>query len=137
MKCTFFGHRNAPFFLKNELIKCIENLIKENDVKVFYVGTQGVFDSLVWESLNELKRIYSNILCYKVLAYLPIKEKCDSENTIYPEGLENVPKRLVIIKRNEWMIERSDIVITYIRHSGGAETFSALAKRKGKRVIEL
>ena len=137
MKCSFFGHRNAPFSLKNELARCIENLIKENDAKVFYVGTQGAFDNLVWESLSELKRNYPDILCYKVLAYLPTKEKFDSEDTIYPEGLETVPRRFAIIKRNEWMIEHSDTVITYVRHSGGAETFSSLANRKGKRVIEV
>ena len=119
------------------MIKCIEKLINESDTNVFYVGTQGVFDSLVWESLTELKRIYPNIVCYKVLAYLPIKEKYDSENTIYPEGLENVPRRFSIRKRNEWMIEHSDIVVSYVRHSGGAETFSSLGKRKGKRVIEV
>ena len=80
MKCTFFGHRNAPFDLKNELIKCIEKLINESDTNVFYIGTQGRFDILVWESLTELKRTYPSIICYRVLAYLPIKEKSDLQS---------------------------------------------------------
>ena len=36
------------------------------------------------------------------------------------------------------MIERSDVVITYVTHSfGGAAKFKKLAKRKKKTVVEL
>jgi len=51
-----------------------------------------------------------------VLAYLPTeKNKYDNlTNTIYPEGLETVPKRFAISWRNKWMIEQSDIVVTYV-----------------------
>jgi len=137
MKCTFFGHRNVPYSLKSELINCIEKLICEKDAKLFYVGTQGTFDRLVWESLSVLKSNHPHIICYKVLAYFPTNDSYNSENTIYPEGLETVPRKLAIAKRNEWMINQTDAVISYVRHSGGADRFVNLAKRKGKRVIEL
>ena len=39
--------------------------------------------------------------------------------------------------RNRWMLERSDIVVTYVRSPGGAAKFKALAERKGKHVIEV
>ncbi len=137
MKCTFFGHRNAPLSVKTKLTECIEKLIKENGARVFYVGTQGSFDRLVWESLCVLKSNHPHIICYKVLAYFPVNNDCNPGNTLYPEGLEAVPRKFAISKRNEWMISQADAVISYISHSGGADTFVNLAKRKGKLVIEL
>lgn len=42
------------------------------------------------------------------------------DDTIYPD-LEKVPKRLAIIKRNEWVVNNSDFLIAYVKYSGGAE----------------
>lgn len=40
--------------------------------------------------------------------------------------------------RNKWMVEQSDIVISYIERSGGgAAKVVEYAERKGKRVINL
>lgn len=137
MVCSFFGHRNAPHGLEPELIGCIKKLIMENNAKVFYVGTQGEFDRIVWNTLSILKNKYPHINCYKVLAYLPTNKEYGGEDTIYPEGLETVPRKLAIIKRNEWMINNSDMIVSYVRHSGGADTFVDLARRKGKFIVEI
>ena len=41
-------------------------------------------------------------------------------------------------KRNAWMINESDFVVTYVRYStGGAAHFKELAEKKGKIVINL
>jgi hypothetical protein len=62
----------------------------------------------------------------------------DYSDTVFPEGLEKIPPRFAISKRNRWMIEHSDYVVTYVRHSfGGAAQFKALAEKKGKKAIEL
>ncbi len=54
------------------------------------------------------------------------------------KGIETVPKRFAISWRNKWMIEQSDVVVTYVTHGfGGAWQFKALAQRQGKTVIEL
>lgn len=137
MKCTFFGHRNTASVIKPALTNCIEKLILQNNAKIFYVGTHGAFDRIVWEILCLLKEIYPHIICYKVLAYLPSNNIEAPESTIYPEGLEALPKKFAILKRNEWMVNTADTVIAYVRHPGGADTFTKMAKRKGKLVIEL
>ena len=55
--------------------------------------------------------------------------------TIYPP-LENVPKRLAIIKRNEWMVDHADVIVAYVLHEwGGASTMLQYAVRKGKEII--
>ncbi len=138
MVCTFFGHSYAGAQIKPELTEVLRNLIeKENNIK-FLVGNHGNFDIMVWEALASLKKEYGHIICYKVLAYMPRSSAQGGENTVFPEGLESVPKRIAILKRNEWMIENSDTVITYVWHSaGGAYKFKEFAKKQGKRIIEL
>ena len=60
------------------------------------------------------------------------------EDTLYPEGLETVPKKFAINKRNEWMILNSDISICYVyKTTGGAAKFKGKAEKKGLRIISL
>ena len=60
------------------------------------------------------------------------------EDTILPSGIENIPKKFAISYRNQWMIEQSEYVITYVTHSfGGAAQFEAMAKKKGERIIQI
>ena len=66
------------------------------------------------------------------------KNEYDSfTNTVYPEGIETVPKRFAISWRNKWMLKESDYVVTYITHTWrGAAQFAESAKRQ-KNVINL
>ena len=137
MTCTFFGHRDTPQAVKPVLKTVLQELI-EQGVRQFYVGNQGNFDAMVTGVLKELEQSHG-IRFEIVLAYLP-KEKDPFYEThsILPEGIENVPPRFAIEYRNKWMIEHSDIVVSYVRRSfGGAAKFKALAIKKGKTVIEL
>ena len=106
---------------------------------MFYVGNNGNFDSIVRRQLEDLSRTYP-ITYGVVLAYLPTKksEYEDYTNTILPEGIETAPKRFAISYRNKWMIQQSDVVVTYVTHSfGGAAQFKEMAERQGKTIIEL
>ena len=70
--------------------------------------------------------------------YLPKGAGAGFDDTMFPEGLELVHPRYAIERRNLWMLERSDYVVTYVHHSwGGAAKFAALAERQGKRMIRL
>ncbi len=142
MTATFFGHRDAPSTIEPYLRAAIIDLIESKGVKLFYVGNQGAFDRTAIRVLRGLKEEYPQIQYYVVLAYVPHnKERLgleDSDSTIYPECLDKTPPKYAIIKRNRWMIERADFVITYVTHiTGGAADFKALAERKGKTVINL
>lgn len=141
--CTFFGHADSPTNIKKEIQKVIEDLILQKGVNTFYVGTNGNFDRMVQSVLIDLKKQYPNLECYTVLAYIPgIKPEFDVAyeklETLYPDGLEKVPKRFAIDWRNKWMVQQSDYVISYVRHSfGGAAKYMELAKRKKKIVYNL
>ena len=139
MTVTFFGHRDAPKEIEPTLRSTLIDLIENKNVNVFYVGNNGNFDTMVSRQLEDLSHTYP-ITYSVVLAYLPTeKNKYDDlSNTIYPEGLETVPKRFAISWRNKWMIQQSDVVVTYVTHNfGGAAQFKEMAERQGKTVIEL
>ena len=58
--------------------------------------------------------------------------------TVYPEGLEAVPPRYAIDKRNRWMLQQSDVVVTYVTVPfGGAAKFKLLAEKTGRAVINI
>ena len=139
MICTFFGHRDTPPEIKPLLREVLLDLIQHQGVKQFYVGNQGNFDAMALRLLKEFEKPYS-ITYDVVLAYLPKKTEpfFEAYYTILPEGIETVPPRFAIEYRNKWMIEHSDIVVTYVtRNFGGAAKFKKLAKRKEKTVVEL
>ena len=101
------------------------------------MGNHGNFDSLVSKVLFELQRRYE-IKVYVVLAYMPNKEVASIHPTILPDGIETVPRKFAIIYRNRWMVDKADIVLTYVKHSfGGAAQFKEYATKKNKSVIEL
>ena len=142
MICTFFGHKVVPESIENDLQRVLIDLIKNKNVDLFYVGNQGHFDALVRKNLNFLKSIFPNITYYVVLAYMPKENsKLNTNNfsdTIYPEGLEFTPPKYAIDKRNRWMLDKSEYVVTYVKTTfGGAYKFKSLAEKKGKIVINL
>lgn len=138
--CTFFGHRECPDTVKCNLRKVIIELIAIYGVEMFYVGNQGRFDAVVRSVLRELKEEYPQIDYAVVLAYMPCNqnENEDTSDTILPEGIEFVHPRYAISWRNNWMLQQSDYVVTYITHSwGGAAKFADKARKQGKRVFDI
>lgn len=138
--CCFFGHRVVTGNINERLKQEIEDLIQNENVTTFYVGNQGSFDSMVLSALKIMKGKYQQIRYSVVLAYLrkSTDDLLDEKNTLYPEGIESVPKRFAISWRNDWLINHSDYVICYITHiTGGAAKYVAKAKNKGKRVINI
>ena len=117
------------------LRQAVVTLIEEQGVRQFYVGHQGRFDGMVQAVLKEISAEYP-IEYSVVLAYLPKEGVPTIEHSVIWEGLEEVPPRYAIDRRNRWMVERCDYLIGYQRKSfGGAATFIALAKRKRKTLF--
>ncbi len=142
MVCTFFGHRNAGEEIAPLIDETIIYLIENENVDRFYVGNQGHFDFMVKRVLQETRKRYPHIIFSVVLAYMPQEKNEWSdegyEDSEFPAELANVPRRFAIDKRNHWMIERSDFVVTHVTHStGGAAKFKEIAQRKKKRVINI
>ena len=136
----FFGHRDVNHEIRAKLQSIIEQLITEEHITSFYVGHQGQFDSMVYSVLKNLKKSYPQICYSVVLAYMPDEHIYElyGEDTIYPEGLETVPIRFAISKRNDWMIQQSDYAVCYVHKiTGGAAKFREKAEKNGLRVVDV
>lgn len=134
--CTFFGHRDCPEFIYPQLVYFIRELVLNNNVRHFYVGTQGNFDNLAYRALKELQDTFQEVIVFRVLAYKPRGNSIP--DSMLPEGIEAIPPKYAIPWRNRWMISRSDYVITYVtRDYGGAATFEKEAVLQGRNVIRL
>ena len=142
MTCAFFGHKESPASIKPLLEKEIRRLIENEGYDEFLVGNQGQFDAMVYSTLKRLQTEYPSIRFNVVLAYMPGEKKeyttLNYINTIYPEGLETVPRRFAILRRNKWIVENSNAVICYVNHTwGGAYQAVTLAERKKLTIINL
>ena len=136
---TFCGHGKIVYdnFVQQRLYKEIEAMAK-NGESSFLLGGYGNFDLIAASAIKAIKEKYSNVKSILVLAYLDQKYNEDLyDETIYPD-IENVPRRYAIVKRNQWMIDKSDVVISYLEHSwgGAAKTFDYAMKKK-KTVINV
>ena len=59
-------------------------------------------------------------------------------HTLYPESVANGIPKFAISRRNEWMLQKSDLVVTYITHSyGGAKKYQNKALQAEKKVINI
>ena len=137
MIVTFCGHSQVTDSksVRTWLYKIIEDLIGKG-ADIFYLGGYGDFDSLCASVVRELKKTYPHIKSILVLPYLDkYFDTAGYDETLYPP-LESTPRRYCILKRNLWMVENTDVVISYIDHDwGGAVKTYNHAKRKGKQVI--
>ena len=141
--CTFFGHRDAPEDIRYDLKQVLIDLIENKGVEWFYVGHNGSFDRMVLEELKLFSTVYKHIF-YQVVIYTVPDENFTIDGVedfriLLPDAdLESSPKRFAIDRRNIWMVNECDYVVTYVWKSwGGAYKFKSLAERKGKTVINL
>ena len=138
MKCCFFGHRDATPKVKEAIKSTVVILINEG-ITDFYVGNNGKFDYYVQQTLGEIISEGYDIKTTVVLSYLDEKAMwLDQKRTLYPDGLEETPLRFAIPKRNDYMINISQIAIIHVRHSfSNSHKLCEKAKKKGLRVIEI
>lgn len=138
MTVTFFGHKDTPETIQPKLEAILVDLIQNRHADLFYVGNHGNFDAIVRKTLMKLKKEHFHIRYAVVLAYFPQKQSFLPSETIYPEGMEQTPRRFAICKRNQWMLEQADLVLTYVRRPfGGAAKFKELSEKRKKDIINL
>lgn len=144
MTISFFGHRdfvdNKEVYAK--IFQELLELVKKEEKLICYCGGYGGFDRFCEKILLDLKKQYNKIvLCY-VTPYLNEKylkniRKERYEEIIFPP-IEKALSKFAIIKRNEWIIEQSDLIFVFcLRSFGGAYNALNFAKRKNKKIIEL
>ena len=138
MTITFCGHSKINRTEKFEkwLDMILPSLI-EGGATTFYLGGYGAFDSLAAAAVRRQKESYPHIEMVLVLAYLNTDVDASRyDSTTYPP-LEKVPPRYAIVKRNEWMVCHSDVVISGVTHGwGGAAKTLEFARQKKKIIFQ-
>ena len=138
--CFFIGHRDAPKELLPAIRAAAERLIRE-EVTDFYVGSRGSFDRLAASAVRALRESYPEIRLFLVLAYLPSARQVLPEgftSSVFPEGLEKVPRRYAILRANRALVDRCEYLVAYAPHvTSNARKVAEYARRKGRRVIEV
>lgn len=138
MVVTFCGHSTlykAEGF--SQWLDAILPSLIEGGADTFYLGGYGDFDTLAASAVRRQKQVYPHIELVLVLAYLDRGiDASQYDGTTYPP-LEKVPRRYAIVRRNEWMVSESDVVISAVTHSwGGAARTLEYAQRKKKVVLQ-
>lgn len=141
-RVVFFGHHDAPENIKEMIADHVKEEILKGETE-FLVGNHGHYDYMVLSVLRAMKEAHPHICYSVVLAYMPDGSPDEysfikPEETMYPEGLESVPRKFAIVWRNDWMLKQSNTVICYAKHHfGGAGKFTEKAIKQKKRVINL
>ena len=148
MIIAFFGHRKLLNI--GDLFEVVKQTIllniSKNETVEFYCGGYGDFDNLCLNACNEIKKEQEKCETVFITPYISeiqqrkIKELISAnlyDSVIYPP-LENVPLKFAISKRNEWIVNKADLIIAYVTHKfGGAYKSLLYAKRKKKKIINL
>lgn len=148
MKITFAGHSVISSSSKvQELVKeQIQKSITGVETVTFYLGGYGDFDNACACVCRKLKKERDGVELVYVTPYMGLSEQAKIkemkgsglyDDIIYPP-IEDVPPRLAILKRNEWMMSNADLIIAYVNRSyGGAYKSLQVARRKNKKVINI
>ncbi len=135
--CFFLGHRDAPDDLLPALEQEVERHITEYGVTEFTAGHYGRFDSLAARAVKKARERHSGVSLALLLPYNPAERPIETPEgfdcTFYPPGMEDVPRRLAILRADRYMIDTSDYLIAYAWNPGNARELLAYAQRREKR----
>lgn len=139
--CFFIGHREAPESIYPELARTVEQLIGQG-VTDFYVGHYGNFDRLAAQAVIVAKQQHSEVRLTMLLPYHPAERKvilpAGFDGSLYPPGMENVPRRFAIAHANRWMVEHCTHLVAYVTHPASNAGKVVVWRRKmGKEVRSL
>lgn len=137
--CCFAGHKDIyDNSIKEKIKEHLITLIEKENVKKFWVGNYGDFDSYSASVVRELKQTYPDITLELVIPY--ITKEINDYKELYYKSYDciliadipaSTPARYKIIKANQYMVDNSAYLICCVRRSyGGAARTLEYAKRK-------
>lgn len=133
--CAFFGHRFIPNNLEPRLRELVRQAIEDYGITEFWNGGYGGFDRLAEQVVYSMKTEYPQIKNRLVYAYPPqYKLRPTFDCDLYPTHLDTYPDKWHIPRRNQWMAEQCDLMITYVEHAN-SKIYEPLEHMIGKKPI--
>lgn len=118
--CFFIGHRNVSADILPALQEAVETHIAQYGVTEFFVGHYGDFDRLAARAVIHAKKQHPEIILSLLIPYHPAERPMalpqGFDNSFYPPGMEQVPRRLAILRANRYMVDHMDHLIAYAWH---------------------
>jgi len=136
--CFFIGHRETPDNVLPILQETVNKHIEDDGVTEFIVGHYGNFDYLAAKAVIAAKRLHPEITLSLLIPYHPVERPIEKpkgfDNTYYPPGMEDVPRKLAIIRANRYMVDHVDFLIAYAWHpASNARKLVGYAERKSEK----
>ena len=143
-RIAFIGHRElrAISYIEKELEEIVSKKLFEKEYVEFYVGRNGTFDIVVASVIKRMQSAYGNHNSSLILV-LPYSTK----NHVYYEKFydeieyplpRNTHYKAAIGKRNEWLVDNADLLISFVKNNaGGAYETLRYAEKKGVAIINL
>ena len=141
--CFFIGHRETPDDVLPILQEAVSKHIEDYGVTEFIVGHYGNFDHLAAKAVIAAKQLHPEITLSLLIPYHPaeraIKKPKDFDNAYYPPGMEDVPRKLAVVRANRYMVGHVDFLIAYAWHpaSNARELVEYAEKKMGKGMIQV
>ena len=134
--CFFIGNHDTPEEMYPLVYAAAENSISKFGITSFIVGHYGNFDRLAAKAVQELKRNYPFITLTLLRPYHPAERPFPIpdgfDDSIYPPGMERIPKPFAIFQANLYCIDHCDLLITYSCNTLG-NTFKLLKHAKQRQ----
>lgn len=141
--CFFIGHRETPDTVLPLLQEVVNRHIECYGVTEFIVGHYGNFDYLAAKAVITAKQLHPDITLSLLIPYHPAEKPIEKpkgfDTTYYPSGMEDVPRKLAIVRANRYMVDHVDFLIAYAWHpaSNARELVECAEKKMGKGGIQV
>ena len=141
--CFFIGHRETSEEIYPALYAAVEQHNVEHSDTEFIAGHYGEFDRLVASAVKEAKRFSPEVKLILLLPYHPAERSISTpdgfDSTLYPPGMESVPRKAAIIRANHYVVDHVDYLIAYAWHpaSTARELVKYAQKRQRKNGIQI
>lgn len=143
-RVSFIGHREIDRLLDVDLAleATVRRILCTREYVECYMGRNGEYDILTASVIKRVRRALARQNCTMNLV-LPYHVKDEEYYADYYDDIfypleKTTHYKTAITKRNEWMMDHSDLLIAYVETAGGgAYTAVQYAKRKGVHVINI
>ena len=138
--CFLFGHRDAPDGLRSCIEAAVEYHYRELGINQFIIGAYGNFDRMAAGAVKAVKQRHSDICLSLLLPYHPAERPVEIPpgfvSTLYPEGMESVPRKFAIVRANQYMVKNADTVICYVKHFGNTRALLEQAQKRSDLYVQ-
>ena len=144
-RVVLFGHKDfcPTKEFEEKLCSLLSGLIENEEYLDIYIGRNGEFDVFAASCVKRIQKesVANNCSLILVLPYAVKDIEYYAQyydDIIIPECVNGVHPKAAITRRNEWMLDLSDLLICCVqRNNGGAYRAMEYAKKIGIEIFNV